>query len=181
MQLSAPHYCQLLPLKAYYSWLNTSSVSDYRIFDDALAIELKSSIPNDPFTGRVLASPIRAPRTIDLFRRAIAVLESISLSRLGCIFDYEESELTDGLAGETPLPILSLNLPGTTKEQPFFIVLSRIINGVAEPYLSSTDKNQLLYLEKPLGWVERNYVPESTWVGEREGKTKQHWVVFLQC
>lgn len=118
-----------------------------------LSIPVRNALPNNPYTGRVLASRIKAPRTIDAFRRAVSLLESIKLSRIGDIMLDEESGV--GLASDSRLPTLSDGTTGMSSDQPLLLMLSRVIDGVAEPCVVSAEEPRLLHLEMPEGWMRK--------------------------
>lgn len=65
----------------------------------------------------------------------------------------EESDI--GLAGDSRLPTLSDGTPGMPSDQPLLIMLSRVVDGVAEPCVLSADEPRLLHLEIPEGWARK--------------------------
>lgn len=107
-------------------------------------------MPNDPYTGRVLTSRIRSPHTVDVFKRAVAQLESINLSRIKDLYFSKEGPRISDIS---PLVDLDTAAPGLSPERPLLIMLSRVTNGVAEPVVALGDTTKVAYTEKPEGWV----------------------------
>lgn len=122
----------------------------YRIFDDGLAILPRDSDATDldPSIGKVICGRIY-PSTVGVFKRAIARHEGINPSRIAALrFSADGGEIADS----TILTSLDDHGPGIPEDQPFFITLSRMTDGISEPVLSPTEPEKVSCSEKPVGW-----------------------------
>lgn len=118
------------------------------MFDNNLAILTRDAINSNPSIGRVLCDRIY-PTTVGALKRAIACLENINPSRFAALrFSADGVEVADS----TVLTSLDDHSPGISKDLPFFITLSRVLNGVADPVLSPSEPTKVSFAEKPTGW-----------------------------
>jgi len=98
----------------------------YRVFDDSLAIPVKQHYdPNDPCLGRVASGRILRPQTIGGFKRAVAKLESIDISRVAAL-----RLNSDGIDAVNTAVITTVDssAPGASPARAFNIALSEVIN-----------------------------------------------------
>lgn len=129
------------------------------MFDSGLAILPEDAIPGDPSIGRILASRIAPPRTVEMFKRALSKLLGISLSRFASLhLSLDGTEQDDSVM----LPWMDDNAPGMSPQQPLVVMLSQIVNGVATPVTSRACLYKLAYPEKPIGWWEGRLISPHT-------------------
>lgn len=86
-----------------------------------------------------------------MFKRAVATLVGIPISRFASLhFSLDGPEQTDSLV----LSSADDKAPGISSDQPFMIILSQILDGIAEPVISPSCRYKLAYPGRPVGWKE---------------------------
>jgi len=123
----------------------------YRIFYDNLAIPAEQPHdPKDPCLRRVASSRILSPQTVGGFKRAVAQLEGVNVSRIGALRIGSDSD--EALDTAMMTAAVAASPPGTSPDQALSIILTLVTNGVAEPVFSQTEPSKVAHAEKPLGW-----------------------------
>jgi len=84
------------------------------VFDDGLAELSKQAFdPDDPSLGRVLSSRIFSPQAVGVFKRAVARLENIDISRLAAL----HFRPGDDIPNATAITADDVSTPGASPEQ----------------------------------------------------------------
>ncbi|KAF8313627.1 hypothetical protein DL93DRAFT_2228397 [Clavulina sp. PMI_390] len=124
----------------------------YRITEDSLALTCQQAFdPQDPSMGRVLAHRILPP-TVSSFKKALSRLEGISFSRIIALkfsTDPESSALLDTIT----LSTMDRAAPGASPSRPIIITIAKVVNGVAEVVMSTTEPGKAATAERPDGWA----------------------------
>lgn len=123
---------------------------------------------DDPSVGRILVSRIAPPRTVGNFKRAVAQVEMLNLSRFESLKFSEDGEdvpddhvldlppdskeSTEDEEEEPTETSEESTVPGATVKNPFVILLLRLIDDVADVVMSKTEPGKAAYPNRPTGW-----------------------------
>ncbi|KAF8292815.1 hypothetical protein DL93DRAFT_2091928 [Clavulina sp. PMI_390] len=122
----------------------------YRVFEEGLGLYVRNQFAPDKSLGRVDERRV-FPKTVAIFKRAVAKHENISLSRVAkLLFTPEGSDAPEAAQITTADP----SAPGASIQNPFLIVLSKVVDGVADIVMSQEDEHLAAYEGRPQGWVD---------------------------